>query len=446
LYAAINQHQTVNIRQISQNRSEQIGYYRFLENENVTISELVRSLSDHCEQQVEGRHVLALSDTSEINLQSHAGRLKAEGLGVVGNNRDIGFFIHPTLILDAQSGFPLGLSTVQLWSRAPERLDKQQRQYQTLPIEQKESFKWLASAERSQRCLTAGGAKLVTHIGDRESDLYEEWASVPDRYNHVLVRVRQDRRLLGQSESLYAKLREQPCEGTYPINVTADPRIGRIAREAFLTVQFTSVQIQRPENLNCEEYPPSIRLYAVEVKEVNPPAGQEAVHWRLMTTHTVVCLEQALQVLEWYQWRWRIEQLFATLKLAGLNLEATQLESISAIQRLTVLALSVAVRTLQMVEGRDHVELSASLTFSDEQQQCLEQIESTLQGRTVKQQNPYPKASLPWATWIIARLGGWSGYRSQRPPGMPTLVHGLRRFEAMFIGWRLPRTQLLCTR
>ncbi|MBN3909061.1 MAG: hypothetical protein HWQ35_21655 [Nostoc sp. NMS1] len=42
-----------------------------------------------------------------------------------------------------------------------------------------------------------------------------------------------------------------------------------------------------------------------------------------------------------------MEQLFATLKTAGLNLEATQLESIAAIQRLTVLALSVAVRILQ---------------------------------------------------------------------------------------------------
>jgi hypothetical protein len=70
LYAAISQHQTVNIRQISQNWAEQIGYYRFLENEKVTRSELVRSISDHCEQPVEGRHILALSDTSEINLKS----------------------------------------------------------------------------------------------------------------------------------------------------------------------------------------------------------------------------------------------------------------------------------------------------------------------------------------------------------------------------------------
>jgi hypothetical protein len=88
----MGQHQSVNIRQISRNRAEQVGYYRFLENENVTVSELVRSLSAHCQQQVEGRHVLAVSDSSEINLQSHVGRLKPEKLGVVGNNTDVGFY------------------------------------------------------------------------------------------------------------------------------------------------------------------------------------------------------------------------------------------------------------------------------------------------------------------------------------------------------------------
>ncbi|UJB72239.1 hypothetical protein HRE53_26850 (plasmid) [Acaryochloris sp. 'Moss Beach'] len=87
----------------------------------MSISELVKSLSDHCQQQVEERHILAISDTSEINLQSHSGRIKTEELGVVGNDRDVGFFVHPTLALDAATGFPLGLSTVQLWTRDPNR-------------------------------------------------------------------------------------------------------------------------------------------------------------------------------------------------------------------------------------------------------------------------------------------------------------------------------------
>lgn len=445
MYESIRAHQTVVIRQISRNRAEQVAYYRFLENEQVTLSELVRSLSDHCQQQVSGRHILSISDTSEINLQSHHGRLKPEGLGVVGNNKDVGFFIHPTLALDAETGFPLGLSNVQLWTRSPERADKQERDRSKLPIEQKESYKWLASAERSQRCYELGEAKMITHIGDREADLYEEWVTVPDRYNHVLVRVHQDRRLFGQTQSLYTYLSAQPCEGTYSVQVTAEPRTGRTAREALLGVRCALVHIQRPDKLKDEDYPPSLQLYAVEAKEVNPPDGQDPIHWRLMTTHPVVAIEQALQVIQWYCWRWWIEQLFATLKLAGLDIEATQLESIEAIQRLTLFALSVAVKTLQMVEGRDNPDIPASVTFCEERQQCLTQIAPTLQGRTQKQQNPYPLASLPWATWFIARLGGWSGYRSQRPPGMPTLVNGLRRFEAIFIGWKTALGGLVCT-
>ena len=42
---------------------------------------------------------------------------------------------------------------------------------------------------------------MVTHIGDRESDLYEAWARIGDgRREHLLVRSSQERRLLGQAD------------------------------------------------------------------------------------------------------------------------------------------------------------------------------------------------------------------------------------------------------
>jgi hypothetical protein len=264
-----------------------------LENEQVTLSELVRSLSDHCQQQVEGRHILSISDSSEINLQGHKGRLKPEGLGVVGNNTDIGFFIHPTMAIDAESGFPLGLSNVQLWTRSPHRPENRDKTYPTLPIEHKESYKWIATDERTRRCYQAGGARLVTHIGDREADLYAAWASIPDRYHHLLVRVHQDRRLWGQPQSLDEYLSAQPCEGTYTVQVIGDPRTKQTAREALLRVSYGAVSIQRPDKLNTKDYPESISVYAVEAQEVNPPTGQKPIHWRLMTTHRVVSFEQA---------------------------------------------------------------------------------------------------------------------------------------------------------
>ncbi|MBD1929149.1 hypothetical protein H6F74_23320 [Trichocoleus sp. FACHB-90] len=136
----------------------------------------------------------------------------------------------------------------------------------------------------------------------------------------------------------------------------------------------------------------------------------------------------------------------ATLKQAELNLEVSQLESIEAIKRLSVLALSIAVLTLQLVKGRDNPALPASVAFTSDQQQCLTQQAPSLQKRTQKQQNPYLPNSLAWATCLIARVGGWSGYCSQRPPRMPTLVHGLRQLELIFLGWKLTQTPLVCTR
>lgn len=344
-----------------------MGYYRFLDNERVSVSELVRSVSSHCQTQVQERHVLAISDTSEINLQAHLGRIDREGVGVVGNDRDLGFFIHPTLVLDGSSGFPLGISHVQLWSRPVEHLSKRARRYKALPIEEKESFKWLEAAIRNGRCLEAGGASLVTHIGNREADIYEEWVRVPSRGHHVLMRACRDRAIAQPAKTLFAYLSAQPCQGTYPFTVAADKRKGRSQREALMAVSFVPVTIERPKRLKDTDYPPLVSLYAVVAQEVQPPPGQSPNHWRLLTTHPVMILEQALQVLQWYSWRWQIEQLFAILKAGGFDIEATQLESGQGIQRLCVLALAAAVQVLQLQEGRDDPHQAASVVFSQRQ-------------------------------------------------------------------------------
>lgn len=66
---------------------------------------------------------------------------------------------------------------------------------------------------------------------------------------------------------------------------------------------------------------------------MQPPNGHAPVRWRGLTTHPVMPLEQALQGIPWYSWRWQIEPLLAILKGDGFDIEATQLESGVAIQR-----------------------------------------------------------------------------------------------------------------
>lgn len=424
------------IRAIAQDRAEQVAYYRFLENPEVKNRILIESLQVHCHQQIQGRHVLAISDTSEINLQSHAGRLNAEGQGVVGNNKDIGFFIHPTLIADASSGLPLGISHVQLWTRAFERPSKTDRNYQALPIEEKESYKWIEAAKGSGECLSHSDVSQVTYVGDSESDIYEPWFQIPQDGVHLLVRACKDRRLVDHPEKLYDTLSAQPIIGTYKVDIPADKRINRTARLARMAVRFIPVKLQRPKRLNSD-YPKFASVNAIDVVEMDPPAGQKAVHWRLLTTHDVNTYEQAITVVQWYRWRWHIELLFATLKQRGLDIESSQLESVAAIQKLCIMALSVALTMLQLTLGRENLQEKADVVFDPPRQDFLERLTSILEGNTIKQKNPYPIRSLAWVAWLIARLGGWSGYRSQRPPGFETMYRGLQKFEMMFKGWQI---------
>ena len=79
----------------------------------------------------------------------------------------------------------------------------------------------------------------------------------------------------------------------------------------------------------------------------------------------------------------------------------------------------------------------ASRVFSQEQIEVLRALQKKLQGRTLKQQNPYPIDSLTWAGWTIARLGGWTGYQSDKSRGPITMRDGLERFNAMVDGYRL---------
>jgi hypothetical protein len=376
-----------------------------------------------------------VSDTSEVNLSRHRGRLKAADLGVLSNDRDVGFFLHPTLVLDARDGFPLGVSEVHLWSRPVDHADKHARNYKQLPIEAKESVKWLHGPQSGQRSLA--GAAQVTYIGDREADIYELWERVPDATTHLLVRASRNRTLADTQRLLYDYLHEQPCQGTYAFRVIGDSRKEREAREAWMAVRFVPVTLQRPKRLQGTESASHLHLYALEAREIQPPKGQSPVHWRLLTTHPVQTLEQALQVIGWYAWRWHIEQLFAVLKQSGFDLEATQLESVAAIKRLCLLSLGAAVRTLQLQLGRQDEARSADVVFSAPQQQCLDALSGPLNGRTRKQQNPFLPKTLAWASWLIARLGGWSGYASQHPPGIVTLLNGLKQFETFFEGWSL---------
>jgi hypothetical protein len=72
--------------------------------------------------------------------------------------------------------------------------------------------------------------------------------------------------------------------------------------------------------------------------------------------------------------------------------------------------------------------------FDQQEIAVIKARQPRLEGRTEKQRNPHQPGTLGWASWTIARLGGWTGYASARPPGPITMHNGLQRFVAMVEG------------
>jgi len=179
--------QGVCIRKLGDDRSEQVKFRRFLYNEAVTVTEMVAHRATFVAAAAQGRHVLAVQDTSEINYQAQSGR--KQQLGKVGNGSDIGLFVHPVLGVDAQSEECLGLIDMQVWRRTKGKAAN----YKRLPIEQKESYRWLRGGNQAKAVLA--DAAMVTILDDREGDIYEKWARLPDARTHLLTRACRDRSL-----------------------------------------------------------------------------------------------------------------------------------------------------------------------------------------------------------------------------------------------------------
>ena len=180
-------------------------------------------------------------------------------------------------------------------------------------------------------------AAMVTIVDDREGDIYEKWARLPDDHTHLLTRACRDRNLVGGAR-LFAALAGLAEAHRYQFELPA--RAGkRSARTACLAVRFGRIRIRRPKNCSDVAAPAQIELSAIEVRELEAPPGEEPVLWRLLTTHPVESVAQALQVVGWYRLRWNIEQLFRTLKRQGLGLEQSVIEDGAALEKLAVIAL-----------------------------------------------------------------------------------------------------------
>lgn len=424
------------IRQVASDEASAKGAYRFLLNDNVSEQDITFDLSVNCRAACAGRPVVCIQDTSQVNLGKHTGRIKKDKfIGPTNNKngRSLGFFMHPSLVVDAMDFIPYGYADIKLWSRTEDGTTKYDRDYTSLPTDEKESYKWIEVSKNTKDALSDVVPWLVI-VQDREGDIYEQFADIPDDKTALLVRASSNRQLADKSK-LFSCLSETPLSGTYSIAIPA--RNGRAKRQAKVEVRFKQIEICKPSGAK-KGLPQTIKLFLVEAKEVDYN-GSDGIHWRLLTTLQVKDFDDARTCIEWYSWRWMVEEVFKIVKKEGFDIEASELEYASSVRKLTLMIMEVIIKLflMRLAYSAPETDIAAESCFTHDELEFLEHQIKSLEGKTEKQKNPFKQKQLKRYTWAIARLGGWKGYESKRRPGITTLWIGMRLFKAAYQGWKI---------
>jgi hypothetical protein len=412
--------------QACQTRARTKAAYYFLEHAETSLDVLLKPHYEATRQRVAAEPlVFAVQDTTFLNYSAHPA---TEDLGPIGSEREgaVGLALHSTLAFNAQ-GTPLGLLDVQCWARDATQFGKRAKR-KDLPIEEKESHKWLKSFRQVAEVQRGAPSTRLVSVGDREADIYELFHLALREENGpgLLVRADRDRLRADGQEHLWPWMAQQAEAGLQEVRV---PRRGaQPARVARLGLRFAPVTLRPPRG---KEPLGELTLWAVLAQEREAPAGVQPLCWMLLTTCPVESFQGACEKVRWYTGRWGIEVYHRTLK-SGCKIEQRQLGKAERLEACLAIDLVVAWRIFHLAKlGREVPDVPCSVYFEEAEWKAL--VAYLTKNPTPPEQPP----SLRQAIRMVASLGGFLGRKSDGEPGTQTLWRGLQRLDDLTEMWKV---------
>ncbi len=397
--------------------------YRLLSNKKFTAEAVVDVSHNETMRRIAEsgvRVVLMPQDTTTLN---YSGLKNTEGLGNTNDNkRSLGILLHSSIAV-SEDGQTFGLLSEKAWVRPPEEYGKKEKRKQA-PIEEKESNKWLETMDKVK---VVEGLEHVhfIHVCDREGDIYELFAKAQLEGISYLCRRVQNRTIINNNDEELAinkYLDSLPVAGKILIEVPRDSHTKREARTASVEIKFGTAPVKKPANLKkTETMPMSVEVSLVSAKEINAPDGEEPICWQLITNDKVESFEDAVTCVKRYTQRWKVEVFHHVLK-SGCAIEKLQESTTEKLIKLiaiySVIALQIMILTYL---GRTNPDGSCEIFFEAGEWKILYKV--------VKKTKSVPEdpPSIREAVFMIARLGGFLGRRSDGDPGVVTIWRGLTK-------------------
>jgi hypothetical protein len=395
------------------------GAYRFFQNPKITMDILLTAHTEATIDRIkEHKVVLAPQDTTTLDYSAHR---MTEGLGPVSHIEHtlVGLLLHDTLAF-SEDGTPLGVLDAQCWARDAEEKGKKYKRQQ-LPIEQKESMKWLRSFRKVAAVQKLCPETMLVSIGDRESDIYElfqEASKDPDGPK-LLVRAEKSRKRKVEQEFLWDFMARQEVAGRLQVHV---PRNGsQKARDTWVDVRFSEVQLKPPTRCPSDD---PILIWAVYVTErIGGEGVKTPIEWMLLSTVKVESFQDATKRVEWYSRRWGIEVYHRTLK-SGCRIKDRQLGTSDRLEACLGIDMVVAWRIYHLTMlGRETPEVPCTVFFKDAEWKALCCYVNKM---PIAPEEP---PTLLKAIYMVGAMGGHLGRKSDGFPGTQTLWRGLQRLE-----------------
>lgn len=304
--------------------------------------------------------VLLPQDTSSLN---YSGLKETSGLGPLGKSSGQGLWLH-SLLAFRPDGIPLGVLDVQCKARDPVDARKTSRR-NAKSINHKESVKWLKSLERTRQFAPAMPQTKLVALADREGDLFElhDMINMAPPNLHHLVRAKHDRNLENH-QKLWRFMAEQPVGATGSVEIPR--RKGKKSRTAQVRMRWSPVLIHPPQVSHKKSWLP-LPLNALWVKEADPPEGEEAIEWMLLSDLPIRNETEAREMIQWYRCRWGIEEWHRVLK-SGCWIEKREFKTAEHLKRAAAFDLIIGWRILACVKaGRSLPQLSALSFYTQDE-------------------------------------------------------------------------------
>lgn len=405
---------------LAQSPADMEGAYRLIRNEKVLASAIADAgFQVTANMAMQHDLLLALEDTTTITYTHKSIR---DELGYSSKkNFKHAMFAHSTLLFAPESKTIVGLIAQKRWVR------EVKKEAPNKPYHERESYRW-ETASAQMNTLMGSHMQNVISVCDREADAYEYLDYKLSNQQRFVVRSRHSRCIEDDENHLYEYTAGLQSAGKKEIYI---PQRGgkypRKARTATADITFKQVTLKVPQKKTGEP----LTLWYVGCKERDNPGSD--LCWHLLTSEPVLTKEDALRIIEYYEYRWLVEEYHKVWKSEGTDIEKLQLQSRDNMERMVTIMGFVATRLLQLkFANKQDDEMSCETILSPRAWKLLwvKRIGTPL---------PESAPNMKWAYENLARLGGWKDTKRTGQASNGVLWQGWFKLQAILEGYELAK-------